>query len=64
MSLTDYEKALVRTWSMDHAQRSHGAKKAVPVDTLINEAAKISGFIMGSSGAEIVAINEERKGAK
>lgn len=59
MALTDYEKACVRSWAMDHAQKRAG-KKSVPVEALIDEAAKISGFIMGGADAEIVPIENSK----
>lgn len=59
MSLTDYEKACVRSWAMDIAQKRAG-KKSVPVGELIDDAAKISGFLMGSADAEIVPIENSK----
>ena len=59
MSLTEYEKACVRSWAMDHAQKRAG-KKSVPVAELIDEAAKISGFIMGSPTAEVVPMESSK----
>lgn len=61
MSLTDYEKATIRSWSVDHAQASRGKDNPVPVDILINDAAKISGFIMGTAEAELVDLKSRRK---
>lgn len=61
MNLTEYEKACIRSWSLDHAQTARGKDTPAQIDALISDAAKISGFIMGVAEAELVDLKTGQK---
>lgn len=58
MSLTEYEKAEIRSWSIEHALVRASAKQP-SLAQLIRDAKQINAFIIDSPPAQVLKITEK-----